>query len=331
MSINIRAKITAVGHYLPDYVLTNKELEELVDTNDEWIRTRTGIQERRILKDPTKSTAYMLGEVSKEILEKRGIDASEIDAILVGTVTADYLFPATACLVQEEIKAVNAFGYDISAACSGFLYALTTGTTMIESGRYKKVLVLGGDKMSSITDFTDRATCIIFGDGAGGVLLETSDDETGIVDFVNHSNGHSSEALWMEAGGSRNPATPETIRDRKHYVKQDGRTVFKKAIQGMADVSVEIMKRNNLVADDIAWLVPHQANMRIIEATANRMEISMDKVMVNIQKYGNTTAGTIPLCLYDWEDQLNYGDNLILAAFGGGFTWGAAWVKWGIK
>ena len=331
MSIKTRAKITAVGHYLPDYVMTNKELEELVDTNDEWIRTRTGIHERRILKDPTKSTAFMMGEASKEILEKRGIDASEIDAIIVGTVTADYLFPATACLVQREIKADNAFGFDISAACSGFLYALTTGTSLIESGRYKKVLVLGGDKMSSITDYTDRATCIIFGDGAGGVLLEPSDDETGVVDFVNHSSGEGSEALWMEAGGSLNPASPETLRDRKHFVKQDGRTVFKKAIQGMADVSVEIMKRNNLESDDIAWLVPHQANMRIIEATANRMEISMDKVMVNIHKYGNTTAGTIPLCLHDWEGRLNYGDNLILAAFGGGFTWGAAWVKWGIK
>ncbi|MEX0927903.1 MAG: beta-ketoacyl-ACP synthase III [Balneolales bacterium] len=328
---NSRAKITAVGHYLPDYVMTNKELESLVDTNDEWIRTRTGIQERRILKDPAKSTAYMLTEASKEILEKRGIDGSEIDAIIVGTVTADYLFPATACLVQRNIKADNAFGFDISAACSGFLYALTTGTSLIETGRYKKVLVLGGDKMSAITDYNDRSTCIIFGDGAGGVLLEPSDDGTGVMDYINHTSGEGSEALLMEAGGSLNPASPETIRERKHYLKQDGRTVFKKAIQGMADVSVEIMERNNLNAGDISWLVPHQANLRIIEATANRMNIGMDKVMVNIQKYGNTTAGTIPLCLYDWEDKLKHGDNLILAAFGGGFTWGATWLKWGIK
>ncbi|MEX2641471.1 MAG: beta-ketoacyl-ACP synthase III [Balneolales bacterium] len=328
---NNRAKITAVGHYLPDYVMTNKELESLVDTNDEWIRTRTGIQERRILKDPAKSTAYMLTEASKEILEKRGIDGSEIDAIIVGTVTADYLFPATACLVQRNIKADNAFGFDISAACSGFLYALTTGTSLIETGRYKKVLVLGGDKMSAITDYNDRSTCIIFGDGAGGVLLEPSDDGTGVMDYINHTSGEGSEALLMEAGGSLNPASPETIRERKHYLKQDGRTVFKKAIQGMADVSVEIMERNNLNAGDISWLVPHQANLRIIEATANRMNIGMDKVMVNIQKYGNTTAGTIPLCLYDWEDKLKHGDNLILAAFGGGFTWGATWLKWGIK
>lgn len=311
--------------------MTNKEMESLVDTNDEWIRTRTGIHERRILKDPKKSTAYMMAQAANEILDKRGIDGSEIDAIIAGTVTADYLFPATACLVQREIKADNAFGFDISAACSGFLYALTTGTSLIESGRYKKVLVLGGDKMSAITDYTDRTTCVIFGDGAGGVLLEPSDDETGIIDYVNHSSGEGSEALLMEAGGSLNPATPETIRDRKHYLKQDGRTVFKKAVHGMADVSVEIMKRNNLSASDIDWLVPHQANRRIIEATASRMELDMDKVMVNIQKYGNTTAGTIPLCLSDWEDQLNYGDNLILSAFGGGFTWGAVYAKWGIK
>lgn len=326
-----RAKITAVGHYLPEGRLTNKDLEQMVDTNDEWIRTRTGISERRILKDKDKATAFMGAEAAKEILEQRGISAEEIDTIIVATVTPDYLFPATACLIQEKIGAKNAYGFDLSAACSGFLFALTTGSNFIESGNSEKVLVIGADKMSAIVDYTDRSTCILFGDGAGAVLLEASDDETGIIDYVNHTEGDTNNALCQIAGGSLNPASQETVAKNQHVVKQDGRTVFKKATVGMADVSLEIMERNNLAADDVAWLVPHQANLRIIDATANRMGLSSDKVMVNIDKYGNTTAATIPLCLYEWKDDLGYGDNLILAAFGGGYTWGATYLKWGMQ
>jgi 3-oxoacyl-[acyl-carrier-protein] synthase III len=330
MSDKITANITAVGHYVPDYILTNAELESLVETNDEWIQSRTGIKERRILKDPRKATAFMGAEAAKEILEKRGIDGSEIDAIIVATVTADYLFPATACLIQREINATNAYGFDVSAACSGFLYALTTGAALIESGRYKKVIVIGGDKMSSIVDYTDRTTCIIFGDAAAGVLLEPSTDGNGIIDYIQRSDGVDGELLCMPAGGSLNPANHETVTDRLHFLRQDGRTVFKKATESMADVSIEIMQKNNLSKDDLDWLVPHQANFRIIDATARRMSVSMDKVMINIEKYGNTTAATIPLCLYEWQDRLKKGDNLILASFGGGFTWGSVYVKWGI-
>lgn len=331
MSEKIFAKITALGRYLPDYVLTNAELEKLVDTNDEWIRTRTGISERRIIKDPDKATAFMASEAAKELLKNRGISAEEIDVIIVATVTPDYMFPATACLVQHEIGAKNAFGFDLSAACSGFLFALTTGSSFIESGRYKKVLVIGSDTMSAITDYTDRTTCVLFGDAAAAVLLEPSDDHTGILDHVLHCDGENAECLIQPAGGSRNPASEETVKNHMHFIKQEGRTVFKKATVGMADVSAEMMERNGLTADDVAWLVPHQANLRIIDATANRMGLDNSKVMINISKYGNTTAATIPLCLYDWQNQLNYGDNLILSSFGGGFTWGSIYVKWGMK
>ncbi len=326
-----RAKITAVGHYLPEYRLTNFELEKLVDTNDEWIRSRTGISERRILKDPDKATAYMGAEAAKEALALANVKAEDVDLIILATVTPDYLFPATACLVQEMIGAKKAFAFDLSAACSGFLYALTTGSMYIESGRAKKVLVIGADKMSSILDYTDRSTCILFGDGAGAVLLEESTDETGIIDHIHHTEGDTECSLYQHAGGSRHPATIETVQNRQHHITQDGRAVFKKATMGMADVSLEIMEKNNLKPEDVAWLVPHQANLRIIDATAKRMGLSSEKVMINIGKYGNTTAGTIPLCLYDWKDKLNHGDNLVLAAFGGGFTWGAIYLKWGIK
>lgn len=326
-----RAKITAVGHYVPENILTNHDLEQMVNTNDEWIQSRTGIKERRILKDDDKATAYLGIEAAKEALDQRGIDADEIDVIIVGTVTPDYLFPATACLIQKQIGASNAYAFDLSAACSGFLFSLTTATNMIESGRAQKVLVIGADKMSSIVDFEDRSTCILFGDGAGAVLLEESTDETGIIDFVNHTDGDTDRMLYQPAGGSLNPATKQTVKDRLHFIKQDGRSVFKKATVGMADVTEEVMERNNLTAEDIDWLVPHQANKRIIDVTANRVGLSDEKVMINIQKYGNTTSGTIPLCLYDWKDELNYGDNLILVSFGGGLTWGAIYLKWGIK
>lgn len=330
MSDKRLAKITAVGHYVPEHILSNHDLEQMVETNDEWIQTRTGIKERRILKDKDKATSFMAAEAAQEALDQRGIDASEIDAIIVGTVTPDYIFPATACLVQDKIGAENAYGFDLSAACSGFLYALSTGANFIESGRSEKVLVIGADKMSSIVDYTDRTTCILFGDGAGAVLLEATDDGNGIIDFVHHVKGDTNGSLYQPAGGSLNPASKETVENGMHYARQDGRTVFKKATEGMADVSLEIMERNDLDSDDVAWLVPHQANLRIINATARRMGLSEEKVMVNIDKYGNTTAATIPLCLYDWKEKLNKGDNLVLSAFGGGFTWGAIYLKWGI-
>lgn len=322
-----RAKITGVGHYLPDYILTNAELEKYIETNDEWIRSRTGISERRILKDPEKATSFMAAAASIEALKDAGVEASEIDAIIVATVTPDYMFPAAAALVQKKIGAVNAYAFDLSAACSGFLYALSTGAMMIESGRAKKVIVVGADKMSAIVDFHDRATCILFGDAAGAVVLEQS-DEGGIIDFVHHTEGDEECMLYQPAGGSRYPATEETVKNKMHYIRQDGRAVFKKATEGMADVSLEIMQRNNLTGDDVAWLVPHQANLRIIDATARRMGLSSEKVMINIGKYGNTTAATIPLCLYDWKEKLNKGDKIILSAFGGGLTWGAIYLEW---
>jgi len=325
------ARISAVGHFLPDYVLTNQELETMVDTNDEWIRSRTGISERRILKDKDKASAFMGAKAAEEALSRAGVSAEEVDLIIVATVTPDYLFPATACLVQNMIGAEKAFAFDLSAACSGFLYALSTGSTYIESGQAQKVLVIGSDKMSSIIDYTDRTTCILFGDAAGAVLLEASEDETGIIDAIHHVEGDTNCSLYQPAGGSLNPASPHTVENKLHFIRQDGRAVFKKATIGMADVSLEIMKKNNLSPEDVAWLVPHQANLRIIDATANRMGLSGDKVMINIDKYGNTTAATIPLCLYDWKDQLNHGDNLVLSAFGGGFTWGAIYLKWSIK
>ncbi len=326
---SIRATITAVGHFLPEDKLTNFDLEKMVDTNDEWIRTRTGIKERRILKDPEKATSYMAAEAAREALSEAGVQPEEIDLIIVATVTPDYIFPSTACLVQDAIGAKNAFAFDLSAACSGFIYALTNGAAFIESGRYKKVLVIGADKMSSIIDYTDRTTCIIFGDGAGAVLLEASTDGTGIIDSIHYTEGDTNCHLVQKGGGSRYPASHETVDEHMHFIKQDGKAVFKKATVGMADVSAEIMERNNLSPDDVKWLVPHQANLRIIDATARRMGLGTEKVMINIDKYGNTTAGTIPLCLYDWKDQLKKGDGLILTAFGGGFTWGAVYLTWG--
>ncbi len=319
-----------MGHYLPDYVLTNQELEQMVETNDEWIRTRTGIRERRILKDPDKASAFMAAEAGREILQQRNVDPCEIEVVIVATVTPDYMFPATACLAQTMMGAANAFAFDLSAACSGFLYALAVGTNMIESGQHKKVMILGSDKMSSITDYTDRATCILFGDAAAGVLLEPADDENGIIDHIMRSEADATQTLVQFAGGSRNPATHETVDKKMHYIYQEGRPVFKRATEGMADISVEIMERNNLKGTDIDWLVPHQANLRIIDATARRMELDPAKVMINIDKYGNTTAATIPLCLYDWKERLRKGDKLVLSAFGGGYTWGATYLKWAI-
>ncbi len=324
----ITAAITAVGGYVPEYRLTNAILETMVDTNDEWIRSRTGVEERRILKGEGLGSSDMGAEAVKELLGKRGIDPTEIDAVICATVTPDMVFPATANLICDKTGMTNAFSYDLSAACSGFLFALTTGASYIESGRYKKVIVVGVDKMSAIIDYTDRATCIIFGDGGGAVLLEPSEDGLGVLDSIMKSDGSGAKHLHMKAGGSVKPASIETVMAKEHFVYQEGQAVFKFAVKGMADVSYELMQRNNLTGDDIAWLVPHQANLRIIDATANRMDLPKEKVMVNIQKYGNTTAGTLPLCLWEWEKQLKKGDNVILASFGGGFTWGATWIKW---
>jgi 3-oxoacyl-[acyl-carrier-protein] synthase III len=324
----INAAITAVGGYVPEYRLTNAELEKMVDTNDEWIRTRTGIEERRILKEEGKGSSDMAVPAVLELCRKRGISPEEIDCLICATVTPDMVFPATGNIICDKIGAKNAFSFDIGAACSGFLYALTTGAAFIESGRYKKVVVVGVDKMSSIIDYSDRSTCIIFGDGAGAVLLEADAEGNGILDSLLKSDGSGMHFLHMKAGGSVKPSTVETVLAKQHYVYQEGQAVFKFAVKGMADVSYELMKRNKLTSDDIAWLVPHQANLRIIDATASRMGLPKEKIMINIQKYGNTTAGTLPLCLWDWEKKLKKGDNLILAAFGGGFTWGATWIKW---
>lgn len=325
-----RAKISGVGKYLPEYVLTNKELETMVETNDEWIKSRTGISERRILKGENLGTSYMAERAAIAALEDAGVEADEIDVIIVATVTPDYLFPATACLVQKRIGASNAYAFDLSAACSGFLFSLTTGSNFIESGRAKKVLVIGADKMSSIIDYTDRTTCILFGDAGAAVVLEATEEDTGIIDYVHHTEGDEACMLYQPAGGSLKPATEETVENKLHYIRQDGRAVFRKATEGMADVSLEIMQKNNLAPDDIAWLVPHQANLRIIDATARRMGIDKNKVMINIDKYGNTTSATIPLCLVDWKDQLKKGDNLVLSAFGGGLTWGSIYLRWAI-
>jgi 3-oxoacyl-[acyl-carrier-protein] synthase III len=324
----IRAAITGVGGYVPDYVLTNKELESMVDTSDEWITSRTGIKERRILKGENKGVSVLGVEAVKDLLGKTNLDPKEIEVVIFATVTADMTFPATANIVATAVGATNAFSYDMGAACSGFLYALQTGASFIESGRYKKVVVIGGDKMSAILDYTDRTTCIIFGDGAGCVLLEPTTEEVGVMDSILRSDGSGEQYLHMKAGGSRKPASVETVNARQHFVYQEGAAVFKFAVTNMADVSAEIAERNNLKASDITWLVPHQANKRIIDATANRVGVTDDKVMMNIERYGNTTAGTIPLLLWDYEKRLKKGDNLILAAFGGGFTWGAIYVKW---
>ncbi|NUQ80158.1 MAG: ketoacyl-ACP synthase III [Bacteroidetes bacterium] len=328
--MKITATITAVGKYLPEDVLSNKDFEKMFDTTDEWITTRTGISERRILKDPNKATSYMMAEACRRVLEQRKIKAEEIDLIVACTVTPDMFFPSTACLVQNEIGAKKAFAFDLSAACSGFLYGLTTGAQFIESGKCKKVLVVGGDKMSSIVDYTDRTTAILFGDGAGAVLLEPTTDGTGILDSILYSDGSGKDYLYMKGGGSLHPPTHKTVDSKMHYLFQDGKTVFKSAVTGMADVSAEILEKNGLKGSDVAYLIPHQANLRIIDATANRMGIDNSKVIINIGKYGNTTAATIPLALCDAIEQskIRRGDNIILAAFGAGYTWGAIWLKW---
>jgi len=324
----IHAAITAVGGYVPDYVMTNAELETMVDTTDEWIQSRTGIKERRILKGEGKGTSDIAVEAVKELLRKRGIGPDEIDLLICATTTPDFTFPATANVIADKAGIKNAFGYDVSAACSGFLYALTTGSQFIETGKYKKVIVVGVDKMSSILNYEDRATCIIFGDGGGCVLLEPDTEGNGIIDSVLRSDGSGRVHLHQKAGGSVKPASVETVMNKEHYVYQEGQTVFKFAVKNMADVAAEIMERNGLTADDISWLVPHQANKRIISATSERMGLPEDKVMINIERYGNTTNGTLPLCLWEWEKRLKKGDNIVLAAFGGGFTWGATYLRW---
>lgn len=324
----IHAAITAVNGYVPDYVLTNKELETMVDTNDEWIVSRTGIKERRILKGEGLATSDLAVPAVKGLLEKRGITAEDIDLIIFCTSTPDMLFPATANILADKIGAKNAWGYDLQAACSGFLFGLTTGSQFIESGKHQKVLVVGADKMSSVVNYTDRNTCILFGDGCGAVLLEPNTEGNGIQDTILKTDGSGGQYLNIKGGGSLNPASHETVNAGLHYAYQEGKTVFKFAVTNMANVAHEIMERNQLTANDIAWLVPHQANKRIIDATADRAGLPEEKVMVNIHKYGNTTSGTIPLCLWEWENQLKKGDNLILAAFGGGFTWGSVYLKW---
>lgn len=324
----ITAAITAVNGYVPDYVLTNKELEKMVETTDEWIVSRTGVKERRILKGEGKGASVMAAEAVKGLCEKRGISPTEIDLLICCTVTADHIFPATANIITDKVGATNAFGFDLNAACSGFLYGLTTGSKYVESGSHKKVVVVGVDKMSALVDYEDRATCIIFGDGCGAVLLEPNEEGFGVKDSILKSDGSGFQYLHQKAGGSAYPPTLETVKNKEHHIFQDGQPVFKFAVTNMADVSAEIMEKNKLTSDDVAWLVPHQANKRIIDATARRMGLSDEKVMLNIQRYGNTTSGTIPLCLWEWENQLKKGDNVILSAFGGGFTWGAIWVKW---
>ncbi len=322
------AAITGVYGYVPEYRLTNAELEKMVDTSDEWIMTRTGIKERRILKGEGLATSDMVVEAVKGLLEKTGNKATDIDMLLVATTTPDMPFPATANIACDKLGCNHILSFDISAACSGFLYALTTGAKFIETGTYKKVVIVGADKMSSIINYTDRTTCVIFGDGAGAVLLEPSTDGNGIVDSVLKTDGSGRHFLHQKAGGSLKPASRDTVDANEHTVYQEGKTVFKFAVKNMADVAEDIMKRNNLKSEDIAWLVPHQANLRIIDATAERMGLPKEKVMINIEKFGNTTAGTLPLCLWEWEPQLKKGDNVVLAAFGGGFTWGSTLIKW---
>ncbi len=326
--MKITAAITAVAGYVPEYVLSNSELEKLVPTTSEWIESRTGIKERRILKGEGLGTSDMCVEAINLLLKKRGIAATEIDMIIVGTVTPDFVFPSTSNVICDKVGATNAWGYDLSAACSGFVFGLVTGSQFIETGKYKKVIVVGADKMSAILDYTDRSTCIIFGDGAGAVLLEPNTEGYGVVDSILGVDGSGRKYLHQKAGGSVKPPTHETVDAREHFVYQDGQPVFKRAVVGMADVSAEIMKKNDLKSEDISWLVPHQANKRIIDVTAERMGLPSEKVMLNIQRYGNTTAGTIPLCLWDYESQLKKGDNLIISTFGAGFTWGAVYVKW---
>jgi len=328
--MSIKAAITAVNGYVPEHILSNADLEKMVDTTDEWITSRTGIKERRIQKEKGLGSSDMAAEAVKGLCAKRGISPEEIDLLICATVTPDMTFPATANIICDKVGATNAWGFDLEAACSGFLYALTTGAQFIKTGAHKKVVIVGVDKMSSIIDYTDRTTCVIFGDGCGTVLLEPSADEDGIQDFILRSDGSGRKYLHMKAGGSVKPPSEETVANKEHYVFQDGQPVFKFAVKNMADVSAEIMERNNLTGDDVDWLVPHQANLRIIDATARRMNLDPKKVMINIQKFGNTTAGTIPLCLWEWEDQLKKGDKVILSSFGGGFTWGSIYLTWAI-
>jgi 3-oxoacyl-[acyl-carrier-protein] synthase-3 len=322
----VTAAITAIEGYVPDHVMTNDDLSKIVDTSDEWIRSRTGIEERRIMKDGASSD--MGAAAVKKLLDKKGIDPLDIDLVICGTVTPDYPFPSTANIISDKVGMKNAWSFDVIAACSGFIYGLTIGSQFIETGKHKKVLVIGVDKMTSILDYEDRTTCVIFGDGGGVALLEPNTEGLGIIDTIMHADGSGRNYLLQPGGGSVAPASHETVDQRLHYVKQEGKQVFKFAVTNMAEVSAKIMEKNNLTSDDIDWLVPHQANLRIIDATASRMGLPAEKVMINIQKYGNTTAGTLPLCLWDWESKLKKGDNLILSAFGGGFTWGAVYLKW---
>ena len=324
----IHAAITAVGGYVPEYILTNAELETMMDTTDEWIQSRTGIKERRILKGEGKGSSDMAVEAVKVLLTKHNINPKDIELVICATTTPDMQFPATANVICDKVGMTNAWGYDVSAACSGFLFALTIGSQFIETGKHKKVLVIGVDKMSSIMNYEDRTTSIIFGDGAGCVLLEPNAEGNGLLDTILRTDGSGRVHLHQKAGGSVKPATIETVMNREHFVYQEGQYVFKFAVKNMADVAAEVMERNNLTANDVTWLVPHQANKRIITATADRMNLPAEKVMVNIERYGNTTNGTLPLCLWEWESKLKKGDNLILAAFGGGFTWGSTYIKW---
>lgn len=324
----ITAAITAVGGYVPEYVLTNKILATMVDTNDEWITSRTGIKERRILKEQGQGTSFMAIKAAEQLLSKNNINPEDIDMVIMATATPDMPVASTGVYVASQIGAVNAFSYDLAAACSSFLFGMSTAARYIESGRYKKVLLIGADKMSSIVDYTDRTTCIIFGDGAGAVLFEPNLEGLGVQDEILRSDGVGRPSLKIDAGGSILPPSNQTIADKQHFVHQDGKTVFKFAVSKMADVSEKIMQRNNLTGDDVSWLVPHQANKRIIDATSRRMNLPQDKVMLNIHRYGNTTSATLPLCLFDYENQLKKGDNIVFAAFGGGFTWGSIYVKW---
>lgn len=324
----LRTIITGVGAYYPDYILNNDELSRMVETSDEWIMTRVGIKERRILKDPTKGSAYMGAKAVEDLLKKTGTHPDEVDLLICATVTPDMHFPANAQVIADMVGIKNAFGFDLNAGCSGFIFGLVTAAQYVQSGRYRKVVFVGAEKMSVITDYTDRKTCPLFGDAAAAVLLEPTEEEFGVMDYILRSDGMGRNHLYMKAGGSLNPPSIETVTNREHYIYQDGQFVFKHAVTKMADTAAEIMEKNDLEAEDIAWLVPHQANLRIIAATGERMGIDPSKVMINIQKFGNTTSATIPLCLYEWEKQLHKGDNLILAAFGAGFTWGAVYLKW---
>jgi 3-oxoacyl-[acyl-carrier-protein] synthase-3 len=324
----IHAAITAVGGYVPEDKMTNADLEKIVDTNDEWITSRTGIKERRILKGEGLGTSDMAVHAVQQIIDKTGIDPLDIELLICATTTPDFTFPATANVITDKAGLKNAWGYDINAACSGFIYALTIAAQFIETGKHKKIIIVGGDKMSSILNFEDRATCIIFGDGCGAVLLEPNTDGFGIIDSILKSDGAGRAYLHQKAGGSVKPATIETVMNKEHFVYQEGQTVFKFAVTNMADVAYQIMQRNELTSDNVTWLVPHQANKRIIDATRERMGLDEEKVMVNIQRYGNTTNGTLPLCLWEWESKLRKGDNIVLAAFGGGFTWGSTFIKW---